>query len=297
MYNKPNTMRKIISYLGAILMVLLVSGGIRTAQAQSTVAEKSSITKTNRNFSKKSLNPANHLNRGGHLNYPQGLNSDKSLNMGYQLGASLALNDALREERCVLGANIDLYMHFILKRTDLIALGTEIKAFYFLTNNGNYTKYTCPVQEEGLENPEVSTGNWMAGTVQFSMLSNFKATARCNIQLKANAGPLVVMVPDNSVKYQISEIQLDNSTGVTVKEIKYNSGMSIGGSATLGADLLYAISRHTEIKGGVDWTYMRFSYERTNTVTKQGQDPVSHMSKELRQFGVFNLHFGLAHSF
>ena len=166
-----------------------------------------------------------------------------------------------------------------------------------LTNNDNFTKYTCPVQEEGLELPEVSTGNWIAGTVQLSLLTNFNATARCNIQLKANAGPLVVMVPDNHVKYQISEIQLDNSAGVTVKEIQYKSGMSIGGAATLGADLLYALSRHTEIKGGVDWTYMRFSYERTNTVTKQGQDPVYSVSKELRQFGVFNLHIGLAHSF
>ena len=291
-------MKKMVFHLLVCsLCCLLCGGGIQTLRAQNTAAEKSSITKRNRNFSKKSVNPANSLSRGGHLNYPQGLTQNKSFNFGYQLGPSLALNDALREERCALGANLDMYMHFILKRSNLVAMGAEIKAFYLLTNKDNFTKYTCPVQEEGLEAPEVSTGNWMAGTVQFSLLTNFNATARCNIQLKANAGPLVVMVPDNYVKYQISEIQLDNSAGVTVKEFKYKSGMSIGGAATLGADLLYALTRHTEIKGGVDWTYMRFGYERSHTVTKQGQDPVFSVSNELRQFGIFNFHFGLAHSF
>ena len=289
-------MKKIVSLIAVFCFALLAGGG-QGVQAQNTAAEKSAVTKTNRNFSKKSVNPANNLHRGGQLSYPQGLNANKSFNMGYQLGPSLAHNDALKEERCALGANFDFYMHFVLQRTDLVALGTEIKAFYFLTNADNFSKYFCPVHEEGLEEPVVSTGNWIAGTVQFSLLTNFNATSRCNIQLKANAGPLVVMVPGNTAKYQISEIQLDNSAGVTVKETQYKSGMSIGAAATLGADLLYAISRHTEIKGGVDWTYMRFSYERENIVTKQGQDPVPHVSKELRQFGVFNLHFGLAHSF
>ena len=294
--NKTNIMKRFVFNLTVCSICCLLAYGSQTVQGQNTVAEKSAVTKTNRNFSKKSVNPANNLSRGGHLNYPQGLNRNKSFNMGYQLGPSLALNDALREERCALGANFDFYMHFVLQRTDLLALGTEIKAFYFLTNNSNFNKYTCPVHEEGLEEPVVSTGNWIAGTVQMSLLTNFNATARCNIQLKANAGPLVVMVPKNDVKYQISEIQLDNSAGVTVKEIHYKSGMSIGGAATLGTDLLYALSRHTEIKGGVDWTYMRFAYER-NVETKQGQDPTIRISKELRQFGVFNLHIGFAHSF
>lgn len=291
-------MKKIIARIGGCLLVCCILGlGAPTVRAQSTTAEKSATTKKNRNLSKKAINPANHLSRRGHLYYPHGLDNNKTVNMGYQLGGSLALNDALREEKCAMGANLDLYLHFILKNSNTLAMGTEIKAFYFLTNADNFSKQICAKPEEGLAESEVSTGNWMAGAVQFSLLSNFNATARCNIQLKANAGPLVVMVPENKANYQVSEIQLDNTAGITTTDIQYKSGMSIGAAATLGADLLYAISRHTEIKGGVDWTYMRFSYDRTNTVTKQGQDPVQTVTNELRQFGVFNLHFGLAHSF
>lgn len=291
-------MKKIVLYIVyCMLGICMLDSGINSVQAQNTAAEKSATTKSHRNFSRKSSNPANTLSRGGHLRYPHGLDNNKSINMGYQLGPSLALNDALKEERCALGANLDLYMHFILKRTHLLAMGPEIKAFYFLSNQNNFTKYNCPVQEEGLEPHDVSVGNWIAGSVQFSMLTNFNATARCNIQLKANAGPLIVMVPENHYTYQISEIQLDNSTGVTVKEFKYNGGMAIGGAGTLGADLLYALTANTEIKGGVDWTYMRFSYDKECSVTKQGQDPVYSIRKELRQFGVFNFHIGFAHSF
>ena len=291
-------MKRIVLYIACCLLgICLMDSGVNTIQAQNTAAEKSATTKNHRNFSKKSTNPANSLSRGGHLRYPHGLDNNKHINLGYQLGPSLALNDALKEERCALGANLDLYMHFVLKRTHLLAMGPEIKAFYFLSNQDNFSKYNCPVQEEGLDAHEVSVGNWIAGSVQFSMLNNFNATARCNIQLKANVGPLVVMVPENHYTYRISEIQLDNSTGVTTKEFKYNGGMSIGGAGTLGADLLYALTANTEIKGGVDWTYMRFSYDRECTVTKQGQDPVYSMEKVLRQFGVFNFHIGFAHSF
>ena len=291
-------MKNRIAHIGAFLLACCILAlGTPAARAQITAAEKSATTKTNRNLSKKAINPANNLSRRGHLYYPHGLDNNKTVNMGYQLGGSLALNDALREEKCAMGANLDLYLHFVLKHSNTLAMGAEIKAFYFLTNTDNFTNHLCAKPEEGLAEPEVSTGNWMAGAVQFSLLSNFNATARCNIQLKANAGPLVVMVPENKAKYQISEIQLDNTAGITTTEIQYQSGMAIGAAATLGADLLYALTRHTEIKGGVDWTYMRFSYDRTNTVTKQGQDPVESVSGELQQFGVFNLHIGLAHSF
>ena len=276
-------MKRFVFNLTVCSICCLLACGLQTVQGQNTVAEKSAVTKTNRNFSKKSVNPANNLSRGGHLNYPQGLNRNKSFNMGYQLGPSLALNDALREERCALGANFDFYMHFVLQRTDLLALGTEIKAFYFLTNNSNFNKYTCPVHEEGLEEPVVSTGNWIAGTVQMSLLTNFNATARCNIQLKANAGPLVVMVPKNDVKYQISEIQLDNSKGSRLPQVSGSTSENFSFGRGLTADNTYSNTNTTSTGISLGTAVPVFQGFRIRNSIKEGELNLQATTAELEK--------------
>ena len=285
-------MKKIIVYIGICLFgIALISTDFATLSAQNTAAEKSVNTKRNVNFSRKSYNPANHLNKGGHLRYPRGIGNDKKINLGFQLGGSLALIDAMKEEKCNMGANIDLYLHKILQNTNTVALGAEIKGFYLMTNADKYASYVTAPEEPGTEPANVTSSSWIAAAAQVSLLGNINATARFNIQLKANAGPAVVMVPANSVKFQTNEIQLDNSVSAVTTEYKYKSGMSIGASATLGADLLYALSDHSEFKFGVDWTYLRFSYE------KEHIQPKAKTINELRQFGIYNFHVGIAYSF
>ena len=285
-------MKKIVLYIAVCLLGFVWTGiNSDTLHAQNTAAEKSVRTKSSVNFSKKSYNPANHLNKGGHINYPRGIADDKRINFGFQVGGSWALIDAKKEEKCGMGANLDLYMHKILNNTNTVALGAEIKAFYLMTNASNYSNYVTPPEEAGTEPASVNSGNWIAAAAQMSLLGNLNATARFNIQLKINAGPAIVMVPGNSVKFQTNEIQLDNSMSAVTTEYQYKSGMSIGGSATMGADLLYALSSHSELKMGVDWTYLRFTYE------KEYLQPKPKIIKELRQFGIYNFHIGFAYSF
>lgn len=285
-------MKNFALYIGICLFALSCANvDLNPLYGQNTAAEKSVNTKRNVNFSKKSYNPANHLNKGGYMRYPRGIGNDKNINFGFQLGGSFALMDAKKEEKCNMGANFDLYMHKILKGSNTMALGAEIKGYYFLTNSTKFKEYVTPKAETPTDDAQISVGNWIAAAAQFSMLGNFNATSRFNIQLKLNAGPLVVMVPGNAVTFQTNEIQLDNSVSAVTTEYKYKSGISIGGSATIGADLLYALSSHTEFKAGVDFTYMRFTYD------KEYIQPKAKIVNELRQFGVYNLHVGFAYSF
>lgn len=284
-------MKQFILYIGICLSVLCATDAMFTTIQAQTDAEKSVNRQRNRNFSRKSYNPARNLSKGGHINYPRGIDNDKSINFGFNLGGCVGTIDALKEEMCSIGGGFDFYMHKILKETNTIALGGELKAFYLMSDNEKYLDYIRPKSTDSSETATATTANWIAGAIQFSLLANFNATARCNVQLKANAGPCVVMVPENKVVLQVMKQQLDNSVAPTTFEYKYKSGMSIGASATLGADLLYALSAHSEIKCGIDWTYLRFTYE------KEYLRPKTKIIKEFKQFGIYNFHMGFAFSF
>ena len=70
---------------------------------------------------------------------PQGI-AAKKFNIGFTLGGDIALMDALEVEKCPFGANFTIFMHGVLKNTNTVALGTEIKGFYFLTNKDKIVK-------------------------------------------------------------------------------------------------------------------------------------------------------------
>ena len=249
---------------------------------------------------KKSLSK---VRRGGLMTYPHVI-ADKDINFGFTIGGDIALMSALNVEKCPLGGNFSLFMHGILENTNTVALGTEIKGFYLL---GNQDKFAAEFRIPGSEiEPTVKVGNWILGAVQFSVLGNFNPMPRFNLQLKVNAGPLIAVVPPYEINYQFKERQTDGTYRTTIYDYKYEAMMSetisIGGALTVGMDVLYALSENTEFKAGVDWSYLRFNYAKIGmkkivqeTVETPKETPI--LTKEVAQFGVFDIHVGFAFSF
>lgn len=288
-------------FISIVVMSLMTTLGY--AQDKSTEAQKSSLKFRQRNLGVEKKKNQDKIRRGGIVTYPQGI-GDKKINMGFTLGGDIALMSALNVEKCPLGANLSLFMHGVLKNSNTVALGTEIKGFYLLANKDKFTKEFKVIGND-VEDPEVKVDNWLITTVQFSVLGNFNPLPRFNLQLKANIGPLVALLPHYEAKYQFKELQYDGTYKTTTHNFKYeapiSNTLSIGGAATLGMDVLYALTKNTELKFGIDWSYLHFNY------TKQWEDSIDYESyvenkdpyttKEIARFGVFDVHLGFAFSF
>ena len=268
-----------------------------------TESQKSSKKFRQRNLGVEQKKSQNKIRRGGIMTYPQGI-AAKKFNIGFTLGGDIALMDALEVEKCPFGANFTIFMHGVLKNTNTVALGTEIKGFYFLTNKDKLVK-KFSVAGMDVNPPEVKVDNWLLTTVQFSVLGNFNPLPRFNLQIKGNIGPLIALVPPYEATYQFKERQFDGTYKTTTHNFKYEASvsntLSIGVAFTTGMDVLYAITKNTEFKFGLDWSYLRFNY------TKIWQDTIDYESyvvnkepyavKEIAQFGVFDIHVGFAFSF
>jgi len=232
--------------------------------------------------------------RGGRLNMAQGIEGRK-INFGFSLGGSLALMDALNREKATIGGRGTIFIHAIIPNTRTFAIGFEGGVHYLLANEQKFKETLTASTREGAfavdKDAKVTVGNWMLPTAQLSFMGNFHPVQRFNIQIKGNIGAVMAMVPRYEARYHIKEIQSDGAYVESERHFLYNNDIAIGAAVTVGTKLLYALSSHAEFGVGIDWTYMRFSYEKGFT------SPTVKIDKELTQFGIFDLHIGFAFSF
>lgn len=242
---------------------------------------------------KKALS-ANLPPRGGRPRMPIGIEGHK-VNFGFDLGGTLALMDALNREKAYLGAKGAIFIHVIIPKTNTFAVGFEGSVTYLLANEGKFKETVTASSRDGALNSQkeakVSVGNWMIPMAQLSFVGNFHPAQRFNIQIKGNIGAALAMPPKYEAEYYVKEVQADGSFAESKYHYLYNNKMAIGLSATVGTKILYALSAHSEFGIGLDWTYMRFSYEKGYV------SPEIKVKKELTQFGNFDLHIGFAFSF
>ena len=260
--------------------------------AQTSKAKSSKVAvpcKTGKNATTKGLPP-----RGGRLNIPRGIEG-KFINFGFSLGGSFAFMDALKTEKAFIGARGTVFVHAIIPKTKTFAIGIEGGFTYLIANEKKYKESFIAATRDGSSAsdiaPTVKVSNWMLPTVQASFLGNFHPAERINIQIKGNIGVVMAMIPKYEVKYYIRETALDGSPFDNEYHFVYNDNMSIGLSATVGTKFLYAIAPFAEFGVGLDFSYMRFSYE------KGWVSPVVKVEKELCQIGLLDLHVGIAFSF
>ncbi len=232
--------------------------------------------------------------RGGWLNLANGIEG-KKVCFGFQFGGAVATIDANKVEACNIGGRANLFIYGIVPKTKTFCVGVDLGAFYMLTSSKKYAKILSAsardMSEGASQEPEVSVSNWMLPTAQISFMGNFHPLQRFNIQIKLNLGAMMAMVPGNTADYYQKEIQADGSYQEQEYKYEYQSGMKPGFIGELGTDLLYAMSAHSEVKFGVDWSYLRFSYNKNWTI------PEEKTEKMLTQFGIFDIHIGFAFNF
>lgn len=295
-------MRKIFRIIIGLTLFAMIMPAVYSQNL--TEDQKASVKYRRKNLGVENKKSSSKIRRGGTPTYPRGI-ADKDINFGFTLGGDLALMSALNVEKCPLGGNFSLFMHGVLKNTNTVALGTEIKGFYLLANEEKFANQ-FRVTGTDVKEPEVKVGDWILGAVQFSVLGNFNPLPRFNVQLKLNAGPLIALVPKYEGKYEFKERQTDGTYKTSKYEFQYvapiSNTMSIGGAFTVGMDMLYAITKNTEFKAGVDWSYLRFNYIKIweKYVIYETYEPTllkPEPTKEVAQFGVFDIHVGFAFSF
>ncbi|MDR2407622.1 MAG: hypothetical protein LBE13_05885 [Bacteroidales bacterium] len=272
-----------------IAIALLLCSVSSFAQNNDSKPKKTITCKPKKTFSRTTLPP-----RGGRLKMPDGIEGHK-INFGFSLGGSLALIDALNKEKAFIGGRGTVFIHAIIPRTKTFAVGFEGGLTYLLANSTKYRETLIASTRDGAlatsKEAQVTVGNWMLPTAQVSFVGNFHPIQRFNVQIKGNIGIVLAMVPKYNGEYYVKEIQSDGTYVENRYAFLYGNDSKIGFSATVGTKLLYALTNHVELGVGLDWSYFRFSYERGWT------SPEIKITPELTQFGIFDLHLGLAFSF
>lgn len=232
---------------------------------------------------------------GGRLVLAQGIEG-KKVNFGFNLGVGVTMMDALNREAAPYGAKGSLFIHFLVPNTNTLGIGLELGSFYLLASQKKYTEFITATTRNGEQNSnyetKVTVGGWLLPVAQVSFMGNFHPVQRFNIQLKANLGTIVPMIPAYKGEYGIKEIGHNDELIDQRYVFSYDPKMKVGLSATVGMKLLYAINHTTEFGVGVDWSYLRFSYFKKYT------EPALKMPEQtLTQMGVLDLHVGFAFSF
>jgi len=238
---------------------------------------------------------ANIPKHGGRQNLPQGIEG-KKINFGFNLGGGVTMGNALNEEAAPYGAKASLFVHFLVPNTKTFGVGLELGGFYLLTSQSKYIDILTASARNGDLNSEhkvtATVGSWILPVGQVSFMGNFHPAQRFNIQLKANLGAVVPMVPACKGEYGNKDILPSGEIVDAHYVFTYDPKMKVGLSAAVGTKLLIALNHTTEFGVGVDWSYLRFSYFKKYT------EPAMKMpEKVLTQMGVLDLHVGFAFSF
>ena len=231
---------------------------------------------------------------GGRLQLAQGIEG-KTINFGLNVGGGVTMMDALNREAAPYAAKGSLFVHYLIPRTETLGIGLELGAFYLFANQEKFTKSTTATDRDGKPSAAYATtttvGNWLLPVGQVSVMGNFHPVQRFNVQLKANVGVVVPIIPTYSGEYWIKDIHPSGLYDEAKYSFSYDSKMNIGLSCAIGMKLLYAINHFSEIGVGVDWSYMRFSY------FSKWVEPMPEVKKVITQMGVLDLHVGIAFNF
>ncbi len=283
-----NTMKRILTILLTLPLFFLFPVQASAQNTNSSAGKNTTFCKAKRS-SFSNLPP-----RGGRSKMATGIEG-RIINFGFDLGGSFGLMDALSREKAFVGAKGSVFVHAIIPNTRTLAIGLEGGFTYLLANEQKYKETLTASTRDGAtatsKEAQVTVGNWMLPTAQVSFMGNFHPAQRFNIQVKGNIGVVLAMVPKYEAEYYVKDIQSDGTYAEIQYHYVYNNDLVIGLSATIGTKLLYALTNHMEFGIGLDWSYLRFSYE------KGWVSPEIKVTKELTQFGVFDLHVGLAFSF
>jgi hypothetical protein len=235
--------------------------------------------------------------RGGRLQLAQGIEG-KKVNFGFNLGGGVTMMDALNVEAAPYGAKVSLFVHYLIPNTKTFGVGLELGGFYLLANQKKFTEILTATNRNGELNSEFATtatvGNWLLPVGQVSFMGNFHPVQRFNIQIKANLGVVIPMVPAYSGEYGNTKIvtTTDGDVNLDLKtSFSYDPKMKVGLSATVGTKMLLAINHFTEFGVGIDWSYLRFSYFKKYT------EPKPDVKQVITQMGMLDLHVGFAFSF
>jgi hypothetical protein len=271
----------------AISLLFLTSASVSAQSNKGTL--KGTTPCKPRKFISNNLPP-----HGGRTKIPDGIEGNE-VNFGFSLGGSLALIDALNKEKAPIGGRVNIFVHAIIPNTRTFAVGFEGGLTYLMANGPKYKETLIASTRDGAlatsKEAQVTVANWILPTAQVSFLGNFHPAQRFNVQIKGNIGIVLAMVPQYNGEYYIKDIQSDGTYVESKYSFLYRDDFKIGLSATVGTKLLYAITSNVEFGVGIDWSYFRFSYE------KGWVSPETKVTRELTQFGVFDLHLGFAFSF
>ncbi len=231
---------------------------------------------------------------GGINNRPNGIEG-RRLTFGFQVGGTVPLMESAKNEATTFGGKFNFFIYGLIPKTKTFAIGAELGGTLLSVSQRKYidnlSASTRARTTEADIAPEVSVGNWLVATPQVSFMGNFHPQQRFNIQLKGNIGVALAMVPQTTAKYYIKDIQDDGTYKSTLYTYSYRSGMKLGFCGAIGTDLLYALSKHAELKGGIDLTYMRFVY------AKEWSLPTERVTKVVSQFALLDIHIGFAFNF
>jgi hypothetical protein len=238
---------------------------------------------------------ANTPKSGGRLQLAQGIEG-KKINWGFNLGGGVTMMDALNREAAPYGAKASLFIHFLVPQTKTFGIGLELGGFYLLANQAKYTEFLTATTRNGepnsLHETKITVDAWILPVGQVSFMGNFHPVQRFNIQLKANLGAVVPMIPAYKGEYGIKDIGANDENIDTKYVFAYDPKMNVGLSAAVGMKLLYALNHTTEFGVGVDWSYLRFSYIKKYT------EPALKIPEQIpTQMGMLDLHVGFAFSF
>ena len=237
---------------------------------------------------------ANIPKHGGRLQLAQGIEG-KKVNFGFNLGGGVTMMDALNREAAPYGAKASLFVHYLIPNTKTFGIGLELGGFYLFANQEKFIESLTAIARDGGLNSEHGTkatvGSWLLPVGQVSFMGNFHPVQRFNIQIKANLGAVIPMIPTYSGEYGIKDIRPSGENVDVQYTFSYDPKMKVGMSATVGMKLLYALNHNTEFGVGADWSYLRFSYFKKQVLPAPDIKPV------ITEMGVLDLHVGLAFNF
>ncbi len=244
---------------------------------------KNAVSNIGGSFHSKSTDKKAH--RGGRNTLPIGIEG-KKINIGIGSGLAIPSLSLKTEEHVMLGSNTHFYAHYIINgrssygigiNTNFIFLNTDVTKFY----NENQNLYHAKVYP------------WSLFTISPSFLINFSIKPRVSAQFVLNSGALMATIPQSQLNFIDSTSAIGEPVVVVNRDYIYQTGTQTGWFASGIFQFNYALSRHLEVRAGIDYFYGRFNYQRINI-----SNPLTPTTeKTLRELKLIDLFGGLAISF
>lgn len=271
-------------YLKYFVVGLILSALASDAYAQQKSGKKeNSVQNTGGVYKSKSTNKK--ARRGGRNTLPIGIEG-KKINIGVGTGIAIPGLSLSTEEHVTLGSNSHLYAHYLINGRSTFGVGINSNFIFLGSNRSNF-------YSENQNLTYASVKPWSFFTISPSLLINFTIQQRTSGQFLINGGPLMANVPQNKLTFIDSIIMIGSPTIGVKRDYVYQSGLSTGWFLSGAFQFNYALSRHLEVRVGLDYFYGRFYYQQINI-----SNPLAPIKENrLRELKLIDLFTGLAFSF